>query len=56
MVRCPRCGAENTVPTKEWEYGPFEVKGYLCEKCKKKFNLYFYEGKLSHIIPKPKRK
>ena len=54
MVKCPRCGTEVSTSTKEWDYGVFHVKMYVCNNCGKSFNAYYYEGIFSHTIPKPK--
>ncbi|MEM3616806.1 MAG: hypothetical protein QXJ31_02700 [Candidatus Bathyarchaeia archaeon] len=56
MVKCPRCGKEATPTSKEWDYAAFHVKLFECEKCGKNFMAYYHEGKLSHTIPKTKRK
>jgi len=55
-MECPRCGADSKPTGKKWKYAVFDVEGYHCEQCDKKFNAYYREGKLSHTIPKSKEK
>jgi len=54
MLRCPRCNKKDVVqPTgKEWNYNVFDVKSFMCNNCKKKFNAYFRENELKYTIPK----
>ena len=51
-MECPRCGADSNPTGKKWKYAVFDVEGYHCEQCDKKFNAYYRDGKLSHTIPK----
>jgi transposase-like protein len=50
LVKCPRCGTEGKDAGKEWKYGAFEVKSFLCPKCKRQFQAYYMHGALSHTI------
>ena len=52
MVKCPRCGNESKAVCKEWNYSRYHVKVFICKKCKKEFRAYFWDGRLSHTIPK----
>jgi len=54
LVKCPRCGTEVSLPSREWDYHVFHVKRFDCKKCDKAFMAYYREGKLSHTIPKRK--
>jgi DNA-directed RNA polymerase subunit RPC12/RpoP len=54
MAKCPRCSSNAKLTGKEWEYGPFHVKQYVCLGCEKKFMEYYKDGKISHTIPKMK--
>ena len=45
MVNCPKCGSDNTKPTKEWNYSVFRVKSFNCQKCETKFRDYTRKGK-----------
>lgn len=49
MAKCPKCKAEILNPTKDWKYGIFKVKMYLC-KCGNRFNEYFREGKVQFVL------
>jgi transposase-like protein len=52
VVQCPYCNAEVPKSTKEWDYASFHVKKFKCPKCERGFRAYYFEGKLSHTIPK----
>ncbi|MDR0461222.1 MAG: hypothetical protein LBH62_07330 [Nitrososphaerota archaeon] len=54
MTNCPRCNSSADPTGKEWKYGLFHVKQYLCTKCKKRHMEYYKDNKLSHTIPKSK--
>jgi len=54
LVSCPRCGAEISKATGEWNYSAFLVKRFDCGKCDKSFMAYYHKNKLSHTIPKRK--
>lgn len=43
MTSCPKCGEKLDKPRKAWNYGVFQVKGYV-GKCGAQFNEY-YRGK-----------
>lgn len=53
-MKCPICNTNAKETGKEWKYGVFYTKQFLCSECQKKFNVYYKNGKLSHTIPKPK--
>lgn len=55
-MKCPRCNNEGKMTGKNWKYSVFDVKGYSCDICNKKFNAYYRDGKLTHTIPKLKSK
>lgn len=52
MLKCPRCSGKTKLTGKEWKYGKFHVKQYLCLSCEKTAMEYYKDGKLSHTIPK----
>ncbi len=52
MVRCPNCGSDSESVGSEWNYFRYQIKSYVCSKCKKKFQACYLDGKLSHTIPK----
>jgi len=53
-MKCPRCGKQSEATGKKWKFGQFDVEGYHCAACDKKFNAYYKGGKLSHTVPKAK--
>lgn len=53
-MKCPRCGGKSTSTGKKWKYGVFDVELEICEECKKKFNVYYIDGKFKYTIPKYK--
>jgi len=51
-VNCPLCGNESLAqPIKTWQFRDYEVRRYLCEQCKDKFNIY-RSPKSIYTIPK----
>jgi hypothetical protein len=50
-LKCPLCGFDSNKPYKEWKYGVFDVVGYYCEGCNKRFRAYYNDGRFSHMIP-----
>jgi len=50
MVKCPKCGFDNTKPEKEWDYAVFHVKKFNCQKCEAKYRYYTRDGKPSFIL------
>ncbi|MHA2407288.1 MAG: hypothetical protein ACXACA_02815 [Candidatus Ranarchaeia archaeon] len=50
MPKCPLCHSESDEIVKDWNYASFHVKSINCSKCNKRFQAYFFQGKLSHII------
>jgi hypothetical protein len=51
LVKCPRDSTEVAKSKKEWDYGSFHVRLFICPKCEKSFKAYYHNGKLSHTIP-----
>lgn len=49
MVSCPKCGADVSEASKDWEYGVYHVNMYRCD-CGNKFREYFHKGKLKFIL------
>lgn len=54
MVSCPFCKTENESTGKEWDYGAFHVKDFVCKKCMKRYRAYYKNGAFNHTVPKPK--
>lgn len=50
MVKCPKCGKENTKPLKEWAFAAFIVKKFECSNCKANFRDYSKQGKTSFTL------
>jgi DNA replication protein DnaC len=50
LPTCPLCQTESDELRKEWNYHVYHVKSFNCEKCKKPFQAYYRQDKLSHII------
>jgi transposase-like protein len=53
-LKCPICNADNHQrPKKEWKFGQYFVKRYVCSSCGELFNVYsFSTGKERFTIPK----
>jgi hypothetical protein len=49
-VLCPLCENSASSTEKKWKYRQFNVEMFYCPKCNKKFNAYFFNQKLSHVI------
>jgi transposase-like protein len=54
MVDCPRCGKQAEATGKEFEFGVFEGKQFLCNSCGKYFNAFYRDGVLKYTVPKAK--
>ena len=51
-MKCPRCGKEAKKTGKTWKYHVFDVEQHDGDKCNKKFNAYYKDGKFAFTIPK----
>ena len=51
-MKCPRCEKEAEKTGKTWKYHVYDVEQYDCNKCQKKYNAYYRDGKFAHTIPK----
>jgi len=51
-VKCPLChGESSSRPIKMWQFRGYEVRRYVCDQCRAKFNVY--KGpESSYTIPK----
>ena len=52
-MNCPDCDGILSFSGRKWNYSVFSVELYYCESCNQSINIYFRDGKLSHIIPVP---
>jgi hypothetical protein len=56
-MKCYNCGTElPSKPKKDWKYTIYTVNMLVCQKCCKSTKAYYREGKLSHTIPKAKKR
>jgi len=56
MTKCPRCSENSKLTGKDWDYGSFYVKQYVCSGGKKKYMEYYKDGKVIYTIPKLNKK
>jgi hypothetical protein len=56
VTKCPKCTKEAVKPTKNWKYGQFVVKAYVCNGCNMKFREYILNGKHSFTLKLQKGK
>ena len=49
---CPRCGGEPKSTGKDFRFGVFDGKQYHCEECRKTFNAFYRDGRITHTVPK----
>ena len=54
MVDCPKCGKPGKPTGKEFAFGVFKGKAYLCPSCDAKYNAFYRDGKFNHTVPKAK--
>jgi len=50
LGKCPNCGFEVNVPSREWKYSQFDVKRFDCPNCGKWFGEYYCEGVLKFTL------
>lgn len=50
LPNCPNCAHTSVTVLGEWDYAKFHVKNIKCLECQTKFNAYFWQDKLSHVI------
>jgi len=55
-MNCPRCGAPSEPNGKEFTFGKFKGRSYLCRGCRKSFNAFYKEGRFSHTVPRNKNR
>lgn len=51
MATCPKCKNELRKATKRWNYGPFNVKAYICN-CGQRFREYRQDSELKFVLIK----
>jgi len=50
MPKCPNCAAHRQQPDKEWNFGKFRVKMYICTKCGNQFREHFMGNTLKFVL------
>ena len=55
-IDCPRCGAPSEPNGKDFIFGVFEGRTYLCQGCGKSFNAFYKEKGFSHTVPRNKNR
>jgi hypothetical protein len=55
VLKCPRCKNEAEHNGKKFLFGPFEGRGYYCERCGRSFNAFYRDKELSHTVPRSKQ-
>jgi predicted lactoylglutathione lyase len=52
VLKCPRCKNKAEHNGKKFYFGPFNGRGYYCERCGRSFNAFYRNEKLSHTVPR----